>query len=59
MEWVFAHMEDADFNDPLPPPGSEPAAAGGGGGGGGGDLGLGEYSKPKYKKSVSFARGES
>ena len=18
MEWVFAHMEDADFNDPLP-----------------------------------------
>ena len=31
MEWVFAHMEDADFNDPLPPPGaSEPAAGGGG-----------------------------
>jgi len=27
MEWVFAHMEDADFNDPLPPPG----AAGGAG----------------------------
>eukprot|EP00976_Prorocentrum_cordatum_P064603 1177557-Prorocentrum_minimum.AAC.6 len=21
MEWVFAHMEDPDFNDPLPPPG--------------------------------------
>ena len=19
-EWVFAHMEDSDFNDPLPPP---------------------------------------
>ena len=29
MEWVFAHMEDADFNEPLPPP----EAAGGGGGG--------------------------
>ena len=28
-EWVFAHMEDADFNEPLPPPG---AGAGGGGG---------------------------
>merc|ERR1719272_1035041 len=28
MEWVFAHMEDPDFNDPLPPPGApEPAAA--------------------------------
>lgn len=26
-EWVFAHMEDADFNDPLPPPGA-PAGAG-------------------------------
>ena len=25
MEWVLAHMEDADFNDPLPSP-----AAGGG-----------------------------
>jgi ubiquitin carboxyl-terminal hydrolase 5/13 len=22
-EWVFAHMEDADFNDPLPPPGQQ------------------------------------
>jgi hypothetical protein len=21
MEWVFAHMEDPDFNDPLPPAG--------------------------------------
>jgi len=20
MEWVLAHMEDADFNDPLPSP---------------------------------------
>ena len=38
MEWVFAHMEDPDFNDPLPPPGAaaESAAGGGGGGGGGG-----------------------
>ena len=34
MEWVFAHMEDADFNDPLPPPGEQPAAGGGGSGGG-------------------------
>jgi len=33
-EWVFAHMEDADFNDPLPPPGSSGQAGGGGGGGG-------------------------
>merc|ERR1719274_141812 len=36
MEWVFAHMEDADFNDPLPPPGAADAGGGGGGGGGGG-----------------------
>jgi hypothetical protein len=28
-EWVFAHMEDPDFNDPLPPPGGAPAASGG------------------------------
>ena len=35
-EWVFAHMGDDDFNDPLPPPGA--AAGGGGGGGGGGDA---------------------
>jgi len=39
-EWVFAHMEDPDFNEPLPPPAAaEPAAvaaaASGGGGGGG------------------------
>jgi len=27
MEWVFAHMEDPDFNEPLPPPGAEAAAA--------------------------------
>lgn len=30
MEWVLAHMEDPDFNKPLP----EPSAAVGGGGGG-------------------------
>ena len=38
MEWVFGHMEDANFHEPLPPPGVEqpPAGAGGGGGGGGG-----------------------
>jgi len=29
MEWVFAHMEDADFNDPLPAPGAADAAAAG------------------------------
>lgn len=28
MEWVLAHMEDADFNDPLPAPsGSAPGQA--------------------------------
>ena len=27
MEWVFAHMEDADFNEPLPPPGARAAAS--------------------------------
>ncbi|KAL4439029.1 hypothetical protein ABPG77_006966 [Micractinium sp. CCAP 211/92] len=27
-EWVFAHMEDPDFNSPLPEPGAAPAAAG-------------------------------
>eukprot|EP00965_Chrysotila_dentata_P185175 6112826-Pleurochrysis_carterae.AAC.1 len=26
MEWVFAHLEDPDFNDPLPEPGAAPAA---------------------------------
>ncbi len=30
MEWVLAHMEDADFNDPLPPPGAAAAAHAGG-----------------------------
>ena len=29
MEWVLAHMEDADFNDPLPPR-SAPVPSGGG-----------------------------
>lgn len=28
MEWVFAHMEDADFNEPLPPAGAANATAG-------------------------------
>ena len=27
MEWVFAHMEDADFNDPLPDPSTATAPA--------------------------------
>ncbi|KAL4452659.1 hypothetical protein ABPG75_008321 [Micractinium tetrahymenae] len=27
-EWVFAHMEDPDFNSPLPEPGAAPAAGG-------------------------------
>ena len=27
MEWVFAHMEDADFNDPIPDPSSTSSAA--------------------------------
>lgn len=31
MEWVLAHMEDPDFNNPLP----EASAAAGGSGGGG------------------------
>jgi hypothetical protein len=25
MEWVLAHMEDQDFNDPLPGPTASPA----------------------------------
>jgi ubiquitin carboxyl-terminal hydrolase 5/13 len=33
-EWVFAHMEDPDFNDPLPAPGQQQAAAAGGAAGG-------------------------
>ena len=33
MEWVFAHMGDSDFNDPLPPA-STPGAGGTGTGGG-------------------------
>ena len=36
MEWVFAHMGDADFNDPLP--------AGGGPAGGGGAAAVSEES---------------
>ncbi len=27
MEWVLAHMEDADFNDPLPAPAAAAGAA--------------------------------
>jgi hypothetical protein len=27
MEWVFSHMEDPDFNDPLPDPDPDPVAA--------------------------------
>jgi ubiquitin carboxyl-terminal hydrolase 5/13 len=23
MEWVFSHMEDPDFNDPIVPPGED------------------------------------
>ena len=30
-EWVFAHMDDADFNEPLPPPAAADAPARGGG----------------------------
>eukprot|EP00621_Florenciella_sp_RCC1693_P016503 CAMPEP_0182531890 /NCGR_PEP_ID=MMETSP1323-20130603/10212_1 /TAXON_ID=236787 /ORGANISM="Florenciella parvula, Strain RCC1693" /LENGTH=833 /DNA_ID=CAMNT_0024741539 /DNA_START=51 /DNA_END=2548 /DNA_ORIENTATION=- len=38
MEWIFAHMEDADFNEPLPPPGTTPPAdAATGAGAAGGD----------------------
>ena len=31
MEWVLSHMEDADFNDPLPDTGQAAAAASAGG----------------------------
>jgi ubiquitin carboxyl-terminal hydrolase 5/13 len=34
MEWVFAHMEDANFNDPI----EQPAPGGGGGNGGGAQV---------------------
>ena len=34
MEWVLAHMEDADFNDPLPSPAAAPSAQTAGGAGG-------------------------
>ncbi len=27
MEWVLSHMEDPDFNEPLPAPSSAPTAA--------------------------------
>jgi ubiquitin carboxyl-terminal hydrolase 5/13 len=27
MEWVFSHMEDPNFNDPLPDPAAATAAA--------------------------------
>lgn len=30
-DWVFAHMEDPDFNAPLPPPGAATASAAAGG----------------------------
>ena len=33
-DWVFAHMEDPDFNDPLPAPGQQQAAAAGAAAGG-------------------------
>ncbi len=36
-EWVFAHMEDPDFNDPLPAALAGSAAPAGGAGGSGGD----------------------
>lgn len=32
MEWVFAHMEDADFNDPMPDPAAAAAAGSSSGG---------------------------
>ena len=32
-EWVFAHMEDADFNEPLPPPGAAATTSHGSSGG--------------------------
>lgn len=49
-EWVFAHMEDADFNDPLPAPG---AAAASGGGNGGGVAAAGTTRRPA-KLPVAF-----
>jgi ubiquitin carboxyl-terminal hydrolase 5/13 len=50
MEWVFAHMEDADFNDPLPDPEAAAAATAAGsssGGGGGGGNGGGSRADPE------------
>lgn len=32
--WMFGHMEDSDFNDPLPEPAAAGAADAAGGGGG-------------------------
>lgn len=48
MEWVFAHMGDPDFNDPLPEPAAAAAAAGAGAGAAaGGGSGAGADADPE------------
>ena len=54
MEWVFAHMEDPDFNDPLPPPGAPEPAAGGGGGGGGGEPAAADAGSIEMLSAMGF-----
>ena len=52
MEWVFAHMEDADFNDPLPDPEAAAAATAGSGHGAGGGAGGGGGSSKADPEAV-------
>lgn len=51
-EWVFAHMEDADFNDPLPEPGPS-NAVGPSSGAGGSSAGAFVYGEVSEATGVS------
>ncbi|KAG1658938.1 hypothetical protein FOA52_007130 [Chlamydomonas sp. UWO 241] len=53
MEWVLMHMEDPDFNDPLP----QPAAASGGGAAPAGDDA--DLEKLSMLSGMGFADGHS
>ena len=63
MEWVFAHMEDVDFNEPIPPPAAAETAGAAAGGGAAPDpeaigmLGAMGFTEEQAKAALASTSG--
>ena len=59
MEWILGHMEDVDFNDPLPAPTAAAAVAAGGRGGGANDAAEEDREKISMLEGMGFSEQQA